>query len=270
MVVLKSFKKMSGEILKDRAQSNKLLTPRLRINEKCQSKDFQSWLMSRLDYRVGDRILDLCCGNGAQSIPFSKRIGNSGYLKCVDINPDSIQHVREVLGDKENVNIIMSEMMKTSNYLGGDFYDLIHCSFALPYAENPLQLMETLYERLTPNGKISISLPCQPHGMVDFCSKFYEIPESVLSAIRLGEKKIIPHMRKFFGEVDVSYFNSKLIFNDLNDFLEIYRCTTYYNKNFESSIIEEIKKHIRNKGKMEFDKCAILISGEDYIHGGIE
>ena len=49
---------MSREIIKNRAQSNKLLTPRLKINEKCQSKDFQSWLLSRIEFRPGDKILD--------------------------------------------------------------------------------------------------------------------------------------------------------------------------------------------------------------------
>ena len=74
---------MSREIIENRAQSNKLLTPRLKINEKCQSKDFQSWLLSRIEFRPGDKILDLCCGNGAQSIPFSKRIGlNWSFNLC--------------------------------------------------------------------------------------------------------------------------------------------------------------------------------------------
>ena len=82
---------MSREMLKSRAQANKLLTPRLKINEKCQSKDFQSWFLSRISIRPGEEIIDLCCGNDAQSIPFSKRIGLSGNLTCVDINPESIE-----------------------------------------------------------------------------------------------------------------------------------------------------------------------------------
>ena len=264
---------MSREILKSRAQSNKLLTPRLKINEKCQSKDFQSWLLSRINIRPGDKILDLCCGNGAQSIPFSKRIGLSGNLTCVDINPESIEFVKSVLGKKENIEIIKSEMMDTSNYLDSDkgekYFDLIHCSFALPYAKDPFKLIDILYKRLTPNGVISISLPCQPHGMVDFCKGFHHIPESVEAAINLGENNLISHMRNSFGEVDICYFNSKLLFQNLDDFLEIYRCTTYYKNEFEEEISDAINKKILSDGYVEFDKCAILISGSDYPHGGI-
>ena len=264
---------MSREIIKNRAQSNKLLTPRLKINEKCQSKDFQSWLLSRIEFRPGDKILDLCCGNGAQSIPFSKRIGLNGHLTCVDINTDSIEYVESLLGQKDNVDIINSEMMDTSNYLSSEedkkFFNLIHCSFALPYAKDPLKLMEILYEKLTPNGIISVSLPCEPHGMVNFCKKFHPIPKSVLEAINLGENDLISHMRNSFGEVDISYFNSKLIFQNLKDFLEIYRCTTYYNHEFEEAISNEINKKILVDGYVEFDKCAILINGKDFPHGGI-
>ena len=264
---------MSREIIEKRAQSNELLTPRLKINEKCQSKDFQSWLLSRIEFRPGDKILDLCCGNGAQSIPFSKRIGLNGHLTCVDINSESIEYVKTLLGKKNNVEIIKSEMMDTSKYQDslGDkkTFNLIHCSFALPYAKDPLKLMEVLYKRLTPNGIISISLPCQPHGMVNFCKRFYSIPESVEAAINLGENDLISHMRNNFGEVDISYFNSKLIFQNINDFLEIYRCTTYYNNQFEEAISYEINKEILMKGYIEFEKCAILINGKDYPHGGV-
>ena len=257
-----------------RAQSNALLTPRLKINEKCQSKDFQYWLQSRLTYKPGDNILDLCCGDGAQSVPISKRIGSSGYLTSVDINTESLESLKEKIGSKNNVSVISSDMMETSNYIGKGNncleYDLIHCSFALPYAKDPLFLLEKLYSHLKPNGTISISLPCDPHGMVKFCAKYYKIPDTVIKAITLGEKYIISHMRKSFGEVDISYFQSKLKFTSVKDFLEIYRCTTYFSAEAENLVSDEVEKIINNYSFIEFYKCAILISGKDVNHGGVE
>lgn len=264
---------MNKEIIETRAQSNKLLTPRLKINEKCQSKDFQAWLQSRLVYDIGDNILDLCCGDGAQAIPFSRRIGKTGNLTCVDINLDSINAIKSILGNNSNVKIVQSEMMDTENYLNIHseeiYYDLIHCSFALPYANDPLGLLSILYKRLSVNGRMSISLPCNPHGMVEFCEAFYQIPESVKSAIQLGESYVVKHMRRFFGEVDIFYFNSKIVFKNIEDFLEIYRCTTYYNKTYENEIIKKIEFLINANREVAFDKCAILITGRDFSHGGI-
>ncbi len=106
--------------------------------------------------------------------------------------------------------------------------------------------------------------------MVDFCETFYKIPESVKSAIQLGEEYVVSHLRSCFGEVDISYFNSKIVFKNIEDFLEIYKCTTYYSENFEDSIIQEIQSLIDCNGQVEFDKCAILITGRDFTHGGIK
>ena len=250
---------------KERAESMELLTPRLEVNEKCQDRDFQLWLQARLAVQAGERVLDLACGNGVQSKFFDKRIGKSGYLRCVDIHEPSIESVRSQIGLKKNREFIISDMMNFSGYLGDDVsYTLAHCSFALPYASDPALVIKRLAMSLQePLGRLAISLPCKPHGMFDFAKTIHDVPETVEPAIDLGEEMCVDQFRELFGEVDVSYFNSNLKFTSSSEFMALYRSTTYYSEVHDDKIESLVSSRIDNNGCMSFKKSAILIIGRD-------
>ena len=250
--------------VKERAESLELLTPRLEINQRCQDRDFQSWLQSRLNVQAGETVLDLACGDGAQSKLFDKRIGLSGSLKCVDIHAPSINSLRQHITPGANRLFCIANMMDFDSYIGAEKYSLVHCSFALPYAANPGEVIKKLSEAvIKPLGRLAIALPCNPHDMVQFIQGFHDIPATVQPAINLGESLGIDIFRQLFGEVDVSYFNSKLTFCSAEDFMNLYRCTTYYSEAHDSTIEEAVSEAIKAKGKLTFKKSAILLIGRD-------
>lgn len=250
---------------KERAESLDLLTPRLDINQKCQDRDFQAWLQSRLGVQAGERILDLACGSGAQSKYFDKRIGLNGFLRCVDIHEPSIASIKDQINPGTAREFIVSDMMNTSAYLKEtDAFTLAHCSFALPYASDPsFIIMELAKSVHRPLGRLAISLPCRPHGMVEFAKSIHSIPETVEPAIDLGESLCIGIFRGLFGEVDVNYFNSNLTFDSGEDFMTLYRNTTYYSQEHDREVQSIIESHISNHGRISFRKSAILIIGRD-------
>jgi ubiquinone/menaquinone biosynthesis C-methylase UbiE len=252
---------------KERAEALELLTPRLDINRKCQDRDFQAWLRLRLAVQAGERVLDLACGNGAQSKYFDKRIGANGYLRCVDIHEPSIASIKEHILPGINREFIISDMMNFSTYLDEtDDFTLVHCSFALPYASDPALVIKKLAERIQrPLGRLAISLPCKPHGMVEFAKSIHSIPETVEPAIELGESLCIGKFRVLFGEVDVSYFNSNITFASEEDFMVLYRSTTYYSQAHEDEVANAVKLHISSHGHMSFQKSAILMIGRDPV-----
>lgn len=252
---------------KERAESMELLTPRLEVNERCQDRDFQLWLQTKLAVQAGERVLDLACGNGAQSKFFDKRIGNSGYLRCVDIHEPSVESVKSQIGPKENREFIVSDMMNFPDYLeSNSSYTLAHCSFALPYASDPALVIKKLAMSLQqPLGRLAISLPCKPHGMFEFVKSIHNVPESVEPAIDLGEETCVGQFRELFGEVDVSYFNSLLKFTSPGEFMVLYRSTTYYSEAHDSEVEGLISSHIENQGSISFKKSGILILGRDLL-----
>jgi len=252
---------------KERAESLELLTPRLDINRKCQDRDFQAWLQSRLAVQAGERVLDLACGNGAQAKYFDKRIGANGHLRCVDIHEPSIASIKEQILTGINREFIISDMMNFSAYLDEtDAFTLVHCSFALPYASDPALVIKKLAESIQkPLGRLAISLPCRPHGMVEFAKSIHSIPETVEPAVDLGESLCIGIFRDLFGEVDVNYFNSNLAFASDEDFMLLYRSTTYYSQAHEREVADAAKSHISSDGYISFKKSAILMIGRDPV-----
>ena len=252
-----------------RAQAYEFLTPRLEVNKKCQSKDFQSWLQDKLSILPGEKILDLACGEGIQSIYFAGRVGKNGLVHSVDINDDSLKALKEKSQGFNNLSIQNSDMMNVSEYIRNDLrhkITLAHCSFALPYADSPLELLTDLSLQLNPTlGRIAVSLPVSPHEMVQYCAETHEIPQSVLNSISFGESKVIGHMRNLFGEVDVHYFNNELIFSNLVDFKTIYSNSTYFDESNADKIYECVRKDIDNLGHLRFRKGAILIIGSDLL-----
>ena len=252
---------------KERAESLELLTPRLRINSKCQDRDFQTWLQSRLSVQSGESILDLACGEGAQSKYFDKRIGANGYLRCVDINEPSINSIKEYIVPGKNREFIVSDMMNFNAYIDGEAsFTLAHCSFALPYASDPALVIKNLAHSLQkPLGRLAISLPCRPHGMVEFAKSIHPIPTTVEPAIDLGESTCISLFRELFGEVDVSYFNSNLTFSSADDFMTLYKSTTYYSEAHDEQVASVVNSRIARNGCIAFKKSAILIVGQDRV-----
>lgn len=252
---------------KDRAESLELLTPRLYINEKCQDRDFQTWLQSKLSVQAGERVLDLACGEGAQSRYFDKRIGAKGFLRCVDIHEPSINSIKRFVEPGKNREFVVSDMMNFEAYLGDSgFFTIAHCSFALPYASDPALVVRKLAESIQrPLGRLAISLPCKPHGMVKFAKGIHSIPESVEPAIDLGESMCVEVFRDLFGEVDVSYYNSNIAFSSCDDFMSLYRNTTYYSQAHESEVADAVNSRIASHGCIEFKKSAILIVGKDMV-----
>jgi ubiquinone/menaquinone biosynthesis C-methylase UbiE len=252
---------------KDRAESLELFTPRLDLNQRCQDRDFQSWLQARLAVQAGERVLDLACGNGAQSKYFDKRVGAKGFLRSVDIHEKSIEALKECVSQDKNREFVVCDMMNFSDYiLESDVFTLAHCSFALPYASNPAKVINQLARSLQrPLGRLAISLPCKPHGMVEFAKSVHSIPETVEPAIELGESLCIEIFRELFGEVDVSYFNSNLTLPSSDDFMTLYRSTTYYSPAHDAEVAETVKAHIRAHSSISFKKSAILLIGKDPI-----
>ena len=248
---------------KERAEDLSLLEPRISINRKCQDQSFAAWLQTKLNVSSGETVLDLACGDGEQSIFFDQRIGAHGYLRCVDIHEPSVNKLKAIIA-RYNRDFVVADMMNFSEYIKEEEnFSLIHSSFALPYALNPLEVINTLANHVQkPLGRLAISLPCNPHEMVNFVNSIHDIPETVIPAINLGESLCVKAFRDKFYEVDVAYFHSNLIFDNSNDFMAIYKNSTYYDIDSEQTVLDKVTSTLRAVGKLSFRKCAILITGK--------
>ena len=56
-------------------------------------------------------------------------------------------------------------------------------------------------------------------------------------------------------------------FDNIDDFMALYRSTTYYSESHDDQIVSLIKSRIRDSGYISFAKSAILMIGRDPVAG---
>ena len=256
------------EDIRQKETSSEFLTTRLRINDKYQTNDFNGWLFGHMKVAENDAVLDVGCGTGMQALRFAKEVGTGGRVCAFDISADSVKALAAA-AKKENLgNIIaVTGRMEDAASIVKQFpvseFDIIHSSYALYYAEDPLETLRTLLGYLKPGGQTVVFTPMAPHGMVNFAKKFHPVPAPVEECFLFGEKVLEPFFRKNFGEVDIHHYKNLMKVLSADDFMALYRATTYYDSASDGKIYDAVRAIIDEKGAFEFEKNGFLIVGKN-------
>ena len=254
----------TGEKKEKTIDSSDLKT-RLNLNKKYQSKDFQSWLRKRLAVKTGENILDVGCGTGAQTFFMAEDIGEEGHIDSFDISSKSIDTLKTTIPEylKSRVSAHALDMADISKFFSENDinykYSLAHSSYAIYYSPQRIKVISEMQKKIDKSGRLAIFTPCPSHGMIDFASKFHEIPEQVYDNLNFGEFTLRPLFRKCFWEVEVHYFQSELRIKSAEDFFSFYKATTYFTEDSSESIYKAAKEIINKNGSLNFQKSGILL-----------
>jgi ubiquinone/menaquinone biosynthesis C-methylase UbiE len=250
---------------KERAISSKDLEMRLELNKRYQSRNFSSWLRNHLAIRNGESILDVGCGTGAQTLFMLEDVGISGSVVALDISGESIESLLRESKDLgySRLTAFQLDMGDLTNKLSNEFsnshFTLAHSSYAIYYSSKRLQVLNEMQSRLTSDGRLAIFTPCEPHGMVEFVSKYHRIPEPVIDSLKFGTDILVPLFREAFWNLQVHFFQSYLKVTSAEDFITFYQATTYYDKESENILFDSAKDIISKDGELSFSKNGILL-----------
>ena len=246
---------MSNEFI-DRSTSTSSLDARLEANRRSQKIDFQEWSVKILSPKEGDKVLEIGCGTGSQTIPVAKKIGEMGSLTFVDLSAQSVATVSEKLGSSTTQRGIVGSMDDLDDLLdpGNEKFDLIYSVYAMYYAKDPKRLLDSLLDRLSPDGRLCILGPESPHGFVELARKYFEIPDEVDRSLNFRTEVVESFMKKYFQSFEVSVIRNPQFFYTSEDALEFFRNTTYYSQKFEKQIYEAIEQEISVKSVFVVDK----------------
>lgn len=246
---------MSNEFI-DRSTSTSSLDARLEANRRSQKIDFQEWSVKILSPKEGDKVLEIGCGTGSQAIPVAKKIGEMGSLTFVDLSAQSVATVSEKLGSSTTQRGIVGSMDDLDDLLdpGNGKFDLIYSVYAMYYAKDPKRLLDSLLDRLSPDGRLCILGPESPHGFVELARKYFEIPDEVDRSLNFRTEVVESFMKKYFQSFEVSVIRNPQFFYTAEDALEFFRNTTYYSQKFEKQISEAIEQEISVKSVFVVDK----------------
>ena len=247
--------KLSNEFI-DRSTSTSSLDARLEANRRSQKIDFQEWSVKILSPKEGDKVLEIGCGTGSQTIPVARRIGETGSLTFVDLSAQSVATVSEKLGSSTTQRGIVGSMDDLDDLLdpGNGKFDLIYSVYAMYYAKDPKRLLNSLFDRLSPDGRLCILGPESPHGFVELARKYFEIPEEVDRSLNFRTEVVESFIKKYFQSFEVSVIRNPQFFYTAEDAIEFFRNTTYYSQKFEKQISEAIEQEISVKSVFVVDK----------------
>lgn len=253
--------KMSNEFI-ERSTSTSSLDARLEANRRSQKIDFKEWSVKILSPEEGDKVLEIGCGTGSQTIPVATKIGERGSLTFVDLSAQSVATVSEKLGSSTTQRGIVGNMDDIDDLLDPDNgkFDLIYSVYAMYYAKEPKRLLDNLFNRLSPDGRICILGPESPHGFVELARKYFEIPEEVDRSLNFRTEVVESFMKENFQTFEVCVIRNPQFFYSVEDALEFFRNTTYYSQKFEKQISEVIEQEISDSSVFVVDKYSSATS----------
>lgn len=114
-------------------------------------------LIAVADLRPGEHVLDIACGTGVVTRLAVERVGPSGAVFGVDINPGMIAAARQALADVPEISWHVADA--ESLPLPGDSVDVVLCQMGLQFVPGKLAALREMRRVLRPGGRALVSVP---------------------------------------------------------------------------------------------------------------
>ena len=124
--------------------------------------------------------------------------------------------------------------------------------------KNPIKVIRECSKFLKPKGKFLITAPCYPHTLTKFALKQKTLPNIAKKYIDFSSKQLEVFLKLNKCKTKIYNFKNTLKFRNLNDLLDFYRSTIFYNKKSEFSLNNFFTKGKKKIGIFNIIKSAKL------------
>ncbi|MBZ0286287.1 MAG: methyltransferase domain-containing protein [Anaerolineae bacterium] len=114
-------------------------------------------LLDRAGVQPGMRVLDVGCGPGRITLPAARRVGSSGEVVGLDIQPAMLQRVREKLAAQQITNVRLLEAGAGDGKTEVDTFDRAFLVTVLGEIPDKVAALREIYRALKPGGILSIT-----------------------------------------------------------------------------------------------------------------
>ena len=247
-----------------RATQSELLEQRITENASSQAIDLATWIFDRVRVRPGDRILELCCGTGAQTLPMLDCVGDDGAVVALDISRSALdalvlktpdQHRQRLTCVEGSLEDFPSALCQAGVRLPNtevdrarvrqDGFDLIFCAYGLYYSSDARRTLQEARSHLRTDGRIVVVGPFGPNNGPLFdlvrASGVVIAEPVVFSSESFMLQTVLPWATRNFASVSVHTMVNPVRWTTPDRILNYWQNTTFY----EAGKREEFEKRVR-------------------------
>jgi ubiquinone/menaquinone biosynthesis C-methylase UbiE len=225
--------------MKKNATKTSALAVRISLQEN-QAVDLNEWIFNKVRIDSDPKILELCCGTGAQT-EFLVNIMGNGSLDCVDINSGTIRENFSSVKNK-TINYHVSSIDDINSYAPKEV-DLIFSAYGFYYSDNPINLHEELKKILSKKGKFILVGPVLGNN-----AQLYEIMAKIgveiSSDVLFSSEEFMLKMEEIFlnsyNNVKFDRVLNRVNFSSANDLLKYWQNTTFYDADKEEDFLSAV------------------------------
>lgn len=235
--------------------SSEALQKRLSAHDKYAKKDLNQWIFLHLQPQSGDKILDLGCGTGKQSIPLAKFVGEKGHISAVDISEQSLAILRETASEaslEKRITTYSRNLDEFGYDFGSECCDRAVASFSLYYASNPHKVVKEIHRVLKRAGVFFFCGPASDNNreLKSFLSSLGGKISYDTTVVPNFVEKIGPKLvATLFKSVERFEFENPLLFDSADALYSYWSSHNLYEKSLDSQFKAAAKKHFeKNAG----------------------
>ena len=141
-------------------------------------------VIAALDLKKGETIADIGAGSGYFSFRFARKVGDSGRVYAVDINPDMILYMNRRIRDLKIKNVVTVLSVPDDPLLANASIDRFFICDTWHHVENKTQYLSQMKKMLKPGGQVII---------VDYFKK--ELPTGPPPSMKIARGDVVRQMK---------------------------------------------------------------------------
>jgi ubiquinone/menaquinone biosynthesis C-methylase UbiE len=118
---------------------------------------FAADLVESSGLRQGDRVLDVACGTGIVARLAASRVGSTGRVTGLDLNPGMLAVAASITPPEMAVE--WREANAEAIPLADETFDVVFCQFGLQFVSDKRRALHEMGRVLAPDGRLAVNLP---------------------------------------------------------------------------------------------------------------
>ena len=213
-------------------------------------------LVSSLEIKKGDNILDVASGTGVVTKLLKQKIGKTGYVIGADTSTNAIKVAKKWNEKAQNLLFVNAD---AENFSFKEKFDVITCQYALFFFPNSQKALKNMRNSLKKDGKLGISVHGHPNRVPYFDCIFEAVTQYIPNYVPPGT----PDFDRFGTKKQLKDEIKKVGFSKIrvNDYDFPYSPGTFeqYWKNYLRYIAKPVKEKLDKLEKSQRNELKEMV-----------